>query len=61
MIKVTNKNKEDMYAKLSEHAESDNRKTRFGMLQVLEELNIELNQESVNLIEKLYADGFIDA
>jgi hypothetical protein len=50
----------DAYSKLVNYVETNGRRTRFQMLDALDELRMELNQESVDLIEKLYADGFIN-
>jgi hypothetical protein len=53
----------DIYAKLVNHVENENRNnrtfTRFEMLGELEKLEIILNQASFDAVEKLYIDGFI--
>lgn len=61
---MTEERKTEIYAALVSKAEtataSGHTYTRFKMLYVLEEMGLELNRDSVNLVEKLYADGFIN-
>lgn len=63
MKKITEENRDDVYAALVKMTEEEQAKgqklTRFKALNLLEELDIELDRDSVDLIEKLYADGFI--
>lgn len=53
----------DLYATLVNEAEArtkdEHRPTRFEMLSVLEDLGVTLNRDSIDLVEKLYADGFV--
>lgn len=65
MKKITTENRDDIYATLVAEAEAyiaNGRKlTRFGMLKVMDGWDIELNRDSIDLVEKLYADGFVEA
>lgn len=58
------KDRTELYAALVKEAEAatagGHTYTRFQMLYVLDKLGAELNRDTVDLIEKLYADGFVN-
>lgn len=60
---MTDEKKAAKYAELvkevERRTEEGQKISRFGALGVLEELGIKLDKDSVELVEKLYADGFI--
>lgn len=49
----------ELVKEVERRTEEGQKISRFGALGVLEELGIKLNKDSVELVEKLYADGFI--
>ena len=63
---MTNERKDELYAALVREAEARTATgytvTRFEMLKIMDEQHgIKLNRESLDLVEKLYADGFVKA
>lgn len=60
---MTDERKKELYAKLIKEVEARTAKgqtvSRFNALDVLDEWGVELNRDSVDLVEKLYADGFV--
>jgi hypothetical protein len=65
MKKITTENRDDIYTTLVTEAEAyianGHKLTRFEMLKVMDGWDIELNRDSIDLVEKLYADGFVKA
>lgn len=60
------KNKEELYAALVVEAEDykakkGHRPSRFEMLYVLDGFGVKLCRDAIDLVEKLYADGFANA
>lgn len=57
------KNKTELYALLTRLAESYTKNeqtlTRFEMLKIMCEFGFELNLDTIDMVEKLYADGFV--
>jgi pyridoxal/pyridoxine/pyridoxamine kinase len=63
---MTDERKTELYAALVKEAEMITADgltpSRFEMLKILtDEMDVELNRDAVNLIEKLYRDGFCGA
>lgn len=56
--------KNELYATLTRVAEAYTETThtlsRFEMLKVMDELGVEPNRDSMDLVDKLYADGFVN-
>jgi hypothetical protein len=61
---MTTKRKEEIYASLVQEAEAYKAKgetlSRFGMLKIMDGWDIPLSRDSIDIVEKLYADGFVN-